>query len=207
MTFRKKTIWEVPFHSGKEIILDAADFYKMYDRIVDTIEERLWSFTLIASLEIHTYEIPDEPIILEESESDLMGFERQYTIRCGRGLNVRDDPVTFMHRVEELITNRLEITRKTMVKMVLKCNMQRTNTATGEKTIVEVPFHSGVEKNLANSDVHDIYDKMTHRRGYIDNHSLWSTASLEIHTYEIPRGSIPLDLDASDVDIYDIYGS
>ena len=82
--------------------------------------------------------------------------------------------------------------------------MKETNMATGEETIVEAVFHSGVEINLEGSDVNEIYDGMVEkvlknlstfqRRG-----SGWVFASivkLEIHTvnYEPLRVSsyIPL---------------
>ena len=82
--------------------------------------------------------------------------------------------------------------------------MKETNMATGEETIVEAVFHSGVEINLEGSDVNEIYDGMVEK--VLDNLSNfqrrgsgWVFASLvrlEIHTvnYEPQRGSsyIPL---------------
>jgi len=82
--------------------------------------------------------------------------------------------------------------------------MKETNMATGEETIAEAVFHSGVELNLEGSDVNKIYDGMVEK--VLDNFSNfqrrgsgWVFASivrLEIHTmnYEPLRGSsyIPL---------------
>jgi len=123
----------------------------------------------------------DEPFVLEESESYLRDFDRQYTIR-GRGWYGKF-PVIFMDGVRELVTGRFEMTRETKVKMVLKCMMQRTNKATGEETIVMVPFWSGVKKILDTSDVYDIYNKMIDRiEERLDYSALSSIAGLEIHT-------------------------
>jgi len=42
--------------------------------------------------------------------------------------------------------------------MIVKWMMKETNIATGEETIVEAVFHSGMEINLEGSDVNEIYD-------------------------------------------------
>ena len=161
--------------------------WKYYNPVISGVEELVTGRLVI--LEESESDEPDEPeesesdepIILEESESDLRGFDRQYTIRYGRG---RYDPVLFVDGVSELITNRLEITRETKVMLALRCYMQRTNTATGEETIVMVPFWSGVKKILDTSDVYDIYNKMIDRiEEYLVGYSaLSSIAGLEIHT-------------------------
>ena len=123
----------------------------------------------------------DEPFVLEESGSYLRDFDRQYTIRdrgwCGKF------PVIFMDGVRELVTGRLEMTRETLVKMVLKCMMQRTNKATGEEISKEVSFYSGVELNRTDDIVDYIYGKMVGRiQERSANWKLKSIVSLELHT-------------------------
>jgi len=83
--------------------------------------------------------------------------------------------------------------------MILKCMMKETNMATGEETIVEAVFNSGVEINLEDSDVNEIYDGMVEK--VLENLSTFqrrgsgwvfaSTVRLEIHTvnYEPLRRS------------------
>ena len=190
----EKKIKEETFCSDHVIIDDDSDVDYIYDKMVDEIEERLvafkweisdWAFSLIASLEIHTYEMP-APFDLEESESDLWGFNRRYTIR-GRPLY---DPITFIYGVRdtvtELITNRLEITRQTKVKMMLNFMMKRKNITTGEKTIEEEQVCSDLEKILDASDanyVDYIYVKMIDRIDErLDYWALSSIGILEIHT-------------------------
>jgi len=115
----------------------------------------------------------------------LRDFIIENTIR----FRLRYDPETWLENVvRELVTNRFEITRQTEVKMILKCMMQRIDLETGEETIVEVPFHSGVELNLA-ADVYEMYDRMVdrieERLAAFQRQGTWAFLSivwLEIHT-------------------------
>jgi len=107
----------------------------------------------------HKLEYKEPPFVLIKSNSALKDFAEQYTID-GRP---RYDLESFLKAVKEVVTNKLQSHRQTKVKMILKCMMKRTNIATGEETIVEAVFHSGVEINLEGSDVNDIYDGMVEK--------------------------------------------
>ena len=75
----------------------------------------------------------------------------------------RHDSESFLKVVKEAVTNKLQSHRQTKVKMILKCMMKETNMGTGEETIVEAVFHSGVEINIGGSDVNEIYDGMVEK--------------------------------------------
>jgi len=107
----------------------------------------------------HELEYKEPPFALIKSNSALKDFVKQYTID-GRP---RYDPESFLKVVKEVVTNKLQSHRQTKVKMILKCMMKETNMATGEKTIVEAVFHTGVEINLVGSDVNEIYDGMVEK--------------------------------------------
>ena len=128
--------------------------------------------------------------VSDKSESYLRMFDRQYTIHYRDWYH--SDPSIFMDEVRELIISRLK--RENKVKMVLKWVMKSSNKATGEKTIVEVKFHSGVEK-IHNTTFWPIYicDKIVGRikkrlsnwsmeiHDADDGSELTSIVSLEIH--------------------------
>ena len=99
--------------------------------------------------------------------------------------------------------NVLRNNRKTRVKLILKCNMEKGNTPE-EMIIKPVDFHSNIEINLDGRDEKDLYDTMVQRMiekmatfqsigsGWI----LRSIIQLELHTvrYNPLRGEtyIPL---------------
>ena len=137
---------------------------------------------------------------LKESKSALRKFTMQYTIE-GR---VGYDPESFMADVKQSVINFLKNNRRTKVKLILRCNMEKNNISTGEVIVNKTSFHSKPEVNLEGTDVHDLYNTMADRvleamATFQRDGSNWTFKSiicLEIHTvaYEPLKGNsyIPL---------------
>ena len=137
---------------------------------------------------------------LKESKSALRKFTMQYVIE-GR---VGYDPQSFMLDVKQVVINFLRKTRRTKVKLILRCNMEKNNISTGEVIVNKTSFHSKPEVNLEGTDVDDLYNTMVDRvleamATFQRDGSNWTFKSiicLEIHTvaYEPLKGNsyIPL---------------
>lgn len=144
---------------------------------------------------------PRQAFEVREARSALRRFTTQYVIDGWGGY----DPQSFLNTTRQVVTNLLRNNRRTRVKLILRCNMERVSIVSETETIVEhAAFHSNVEVNLEGTDIDELYDAMVDRimeamatfqmRG--SNWSFRSVISLEIHTvaYEPLRGSsyIPL---------------
>ena len=137
---------------------------------------------------------------LKQSSSALKKFATQYVIEGREGY----DPQTFLSDVKRKVTTLLENNRKTKVKLILRCIMEKTNIADGQRIEQPAAFHSDVEVNLEGTDVNELYDTMIdkvmeHIANFQMQGSNWtfkSIIALEIHTvaYKPLRGSsyIPL---------------
>ena len=137
---------------------------------------------------------------LKESKSALRKFTMQYVIE-GR---VGYDPQSFMLDVKQAVINFLRKTRRTKVKLILRCNMEKNNISTGEVITLKTAFNSKPEVNLEGTDVDDLYNTMVDRvmeamATFQRDGSNWTFKSiicLEIHTvvYEPLKGNsyIPL---------------
>ena len=137
---------------------------------------------------------------LKESKSALRKFTMQYTIEGRAGY----DPESFMADVKQAVINFLRKTRRTKVKLILRCNMEKNNISTGEVIVNKTSFHSKPEVNLEGTDVEDLYNTMVDRvleamATFQRDGSNWTFKSiicLEIHTvaYEPLKGNsyIPL---------------
>ena len=137
---------------------------------------------------------------LKESKSALRKFTMQYVIE-GR---VGYDPQSFMLDVKQAVINFLRKTRRTKVKLILRCNMEKNNISTGEVITHKTSFHSKPEVTLEGTDVDDLYNTMVDRvleamATFQRDGSNWTFKSiicLEIHTvvYEPLKGNsyIPL---------------
>ena len=122
---------------------------------------------------------------LKEGESALRRFVRQFTIDGKSGY----DPQTFLEAVKNLLLQILRDNRKTKVKLILKCKMQRTDLATGKIDEVDADFHSEIEENLEGTNENELYAEMIasiaenialfQRRG--SNWQFVAVLSLEIH--------------------------
>ena len=87
-----------------------------------------------------------------ESNSALRNFARVYTINGIEGYDAR----SFLQDASQNITSVLRNNRRTKVKLILKCNMQKLNRS-GETVIQKANFHSDFEINLKGTDEKELY--------------------------------------------------
>ena len=80
---------------------------------------------------------------------------REFTIEGKTGY----DPRSFFEAVRNLILEILRKNKNTKVKMILICQMQRTDLSTGEIIEVVADFHSEIETNLKGKDENKLFDK------------------------------------------------
>ena len=100
---------------------------------------------------------PQQPFEVRESESTLSDFARVYTVNGREGTDVR----SFLHNARENITSVLRNNRRTKVKLILKCHIEKPSTL-GE-IIRPFAFHSNIEVNLDGTDEDELYITMTER--------------------------------------------
>ena len=137
---------------------------------------------------------------LKESKSALRKFTMQYVIEGRAGY----DPESFMLDVKQAVINFLRKTRRTKVKLILRCNMEKNNISTGEVIVNKTSFHSKPEVNLEGTDVDDLYNTMVDRvleamatfQRDGSNLTFKSIICLEIHTvaYEPLKGNSYISL-------------
>ena len=137
---------------------------------------------------------------LKESKSALRKFTMQYVIEGRAGY----DPESFMADVKRSVINFLRNNRRTKIKLIMRCNMEKNNFSTGEVITHKTSFHSKPEVNIEGTDVDDLYNTMVDRvleamATFQRDGSNWTFKSiicLEIHTvaYEPLKGNsyIPL---------------
>ena len=101
---------------------------------------------------------PSQPFEVRESESALSDFARVYTVDGMEGSDAR----SFLHDARENITSVLHNNRRTKVKLILKCYMEKTSIL-GEIIIRSFAFHSDIEVNLDGTDEDELYNTMTER--------------------------------------------
>ena len=131
-----------------------------------------------------------------EARSALRRFTTQHVIEGREGY----DAQSFLNVARQHVTTLLRNNRRTRVKLILRCNMERVSIVSDTGTIVDAAaFHSNVEVNLDGTDADELYDVMVDRameamatfqmRG--SNWTFKSVIALEIHTvaYEPLRGS------------------
>ena len=95
---------------------------------------------------------------VRESESALSEFARVYTVNGREGIDVRP----FLQSVRENITSVLRNNRRTKVKLILICNMEKPSIL-GETIIRPSNFSSDIEVNLNGTNEDDLYVTMTER--------------------------------------------
>ena len=140
-------------------------------------------------------ELKERSFELKESKSALRKFTMQYTIEGRAGY----DPESFMADVKRSVINFLRKNRRTKVKLILRCNIEKNNISTGEVITLKTAFNSKPEVNLEGTDVHDLYNTMADRvleamATFQRDGSNWTFKSiicLEIHTvvYEPLKGN------------------
>ena len=83
---------------------------------------------------------PRQPFEVRESDSALRNFARVYTVDGMTGSDAR----SFLGSARENITSVLRNNRRTKVKLILKCYMEKTSIL-GEIIIKPFAFHSNIE--------------------------------------------------------------
>ena len=101
---------------------------------------------------------PQQTFEVRESESALSEFARVYTINGREGIDVQP----FFQSVRENITSVLRNNRRTKVKLILICYMERPSIL-GETIIRPSNFSSKIEVNLNGINEDDLYVTMTER--------------------------------------------
>ena len=101
---------------------------------------------------------PQQPFEVRESESALNDFSRVYTANGWEGVGVR----SFFQRVRGNITSVLRNNRRTKVKLILICNMEKPSIL-GEIVIRPSNFSSNIEVSLDGTNEDDLYIMMTER--------------------------------------------
>ena len=101
---------------------------------------------------------PQQPFEVREGASALRNFARMYTINGREGTDVR----SFFLNVRGSITRILRNNRRTKVKLVLICNMEKLSTL-GETIIAPSNFSSEIEVNLDGTNENDLFVRMTER--------------------------------------------
>ena len=137
---------------------------------------------------------------VRESKSALRKFAKAYTINGIEGYDAR----SFLQNARKNITSVLRDNRKTKVKLIFKCYMEKTSIL-GEQIIRPADFHSDIEVNLDGTDEDELYVTMVERvlenmyefqRREGSPWRLYSIIKLELHTvsYKPLRGEtwIPL---------------
>ena len=203
-TYVKPTLVEIKkaFDWGKECALDAGSFItKNLNDLIGWAKKTTTSTKEKPSLSGYVKEeLKERSFELKESKSALRKFTMQYTIEGRAGY----DPESFMRDVKQAVINLLRKNRRTKVKLILRCNMEKNNISTGEVITLKTAFNSKPEVNLEGTDVDDLYNTMVdivleamatfQRDG--SNWTFKSIISLEIHTvvYEPLKGNsyIPL---------------
>ena len=100
---------------------------------------------------------PQQPFEVRESESTLSDFARVYTVNGRDGTDVR----SFLQGARGNITSVLRNNRRTKVKLILKCYMEKPSIL-GE-IIEPFAFHSNIEVNLDGTDEDELCITMTER--------------------------------------------
>ena len=137
---------------------------------------------------------------VRESKSALRKFAKAYTINGIEGYDAK----SFLQNARKNITSVLRDNRKTKVKLIFKCYMEKTSIL-GEQIIRPADFHSDIEVNLDGTDEDELYITMVERvlenmadfqRRESSPWRLYSIIKLELHTvsYKPLRGEtwIPL---------------
>ena len=128
---------------------------------------------------------PRQSFEVRESNSALRNFTRVYTVDGIEGIDAR----SFLDNVRENITRVLRNNRRTKVKLIFKCYMERPSNL-GETVIKPADFHSDIQINLDGTDEDDIYIIMTERilekmatfQSLGSGWRLYNIINLELHT-------------------------
>ena len=101
----------------------------------------------------------DEKFVVRDGQSALSQFTREKIIDGKPGY----DPKTFFQKTRNILIKFFQENQNTKMKMILICQMQKTDLTTGETIEVEADFHSDIEINIAEKDKNKLLDKMIAR--------------------------------------------
>ena len=119
---------------------------------VDDVDVRRRSNPAVERLKAKIAELQGQRLIVEEGQSALRGFTRQFIIQGDDSIS----PQNFLRKARGPVIKLLQENPQTKVKSVLNCEMSR---ALGEEEIIDEPFfHSRQKKNLGNNM--EIIDEM-----------------------------------------------
>lgn len=138
---------------GKRVVEDWGQWLKEMDASRVVVDDKLKDFKArIAEL----YKERDQPIFtLVESKTSLKQFSKHYTIDGVKGYGVLD----FLQAVKPIVINFLQTQKNIKIEFVLRCNMSKTNIATGETTVKSAYFNSFVEIVFQETDREEIYQR------------------------------------------------
>ena len=101
----------------------------------------------------------EEKFEVIDGQSALRQFTREKIIDGKPGY----DPKTFFQKTRNILIKFFQENQNTKMKMILICQMQKTDLTTGETIEVEADFHSDIEINIAEKDDKKLLDKMIAR--------------------------------------------
>ena len=98
----------------------------------------------------------EEKFEVRDGQSALRQFTREKIIDGKPGY----DPKTFFQKTRNILIKFFQENPNTKMKMILICQMQKTDLTTGETIEIEADFHSDIEINIAEKDKNKLLDKM-----------------------------------------------
>ena len=101
----------------------------------------------------------EEKFEVRDGQSALRQFTREKIIDGKPGY----DPKTFFQKTRNMLIKFFKENQNTKMKMILICQMQKTDLTTGDTIEVEADFHSDIEINIAEKDKNKLLDKMIAR--------------------------------------------
>ena len=101
----------------------------------------------------------EEKFEVRDGQSALRQFTREKIIDGKPGY----DPKTFFQKTRNILIKIFKENKNTKMKMILICQMQKTDLTTGDTVEVEADFHSDIEINIAEKDENKLLDKMIAR--------------------------------------------
>ena len=101
----------------------------------------------------------EEKFVVRDGQSALSQFTREKIIDGKPGY----DPKTFFQKTRNILIKFFKENKNTKMKMILICQMQKTDLTTGDTVEVEADFHSDIEINIAEKDKNKLLDKMIAR--------------------------------------------
>ena len=131
---------------------------------VDWLKESGKTITMPISSALNTLKkkintLFEEKFKVRDGQSALSQFTREKIIDGKPGY----DPKTFFQKTRNILIKFFQENQNTKMKMILICQMQKTDLTTGDTVEIEADFHSDIEINIAEKDKNKLLDKMITR--------------------------------------------